>query len=247
MNGYARTAHAYDFRSLRYCFAGAEPVKPSTRETYLERFGLRVLEGYGVTETAPVIAINTPMFNKPGTVGKLMPGMTAKLEPVPGVESGGRLLVSGPNVMVGYLKSENPGVIEPLVDGWHDTGDIVDIDQDGFITIKGRAKRFAKIGGEMVSLAAVEALAGKIWPDHLSAVAAIKDPRKGEKLILVTENPDATRSAFVEAAKSNGAQDLMIPAEVRVVPSVPVLGSGKLDFAGVSKLVADGSGESKAA
>ncbi|WFE87304.1 acyl-[ACP]--phospholipid O-acyltransferase [Roseibium porphyridii] len=247
LNGYARTAHAYDFRSLRYCFAGAEPVKPSTRETYLERFGLRVLEGYGVTETAPVIAINTPMFNKPGTVGKLMPGMTAKLEPVPGVESGGRLLVSGPNVMVGYLKSENPGVIEPLVDGWHDTGDIVDIDQDGFITIKGRAKRFAKIGGEMVSLAAVEALAGKIWPDHLSAVAAIKDPRKGEKLILVTENPDATRSAFVEAAKSNGAQDLMIPAEVRVVPSVPVLGSGKLDFAGVSKLVADGSGESKAA
>ncbi len=247
LNGYARTAHAYDFRSLRYCFAGAEPVKPSTRETYLERFGLRVLEGYGVTETAPVIAINTPMFNKPGTVGKLMPGMTARLEPVPGVESGGRLLVSGPNVMVGYLRSDNPGVIEPLVDGWHDTGDIVDIDQDGFITIKGRAKRFAKIGGEMVSLAAVEALAGKIWPDHLSAVAAIKDPRKGEKLILVTENPDATRSAFIEVAKSNGAQDLMIPAEVRVVSSVPVLGSGKLDFAGVSKLVADGSNASKAA
>jgi len=247
LNGYARVAHAYDFRSLRYCFAGAEPVKASTRETYMERFGLRVLEGYGVTETAPVIAINTPMFNKPGTVGKLMPGMSARLEPVPGVETGGRLYVSGPNVMVGYLKPDNPGVIEPLVDGWHDTGDIVEIDAEGFISIKGRAKRFAKIGGEMVSLAAVEELAGQIWPNHLSAVAAVKDDRKGEKLILVTENPDADRSAFIEGAKARGAQDLMIPAEVRVVPRVPVLGTGKLDFAGVNKLVADGANQTEAA
>ncbi|MET1410787.1 acyl-[ACP]--phospholipid O-acyltransferase [Roseibium sp. HPY-6] len=239
LNGYARVAHAYDFRSLRYCFAGAEPVKPSTRQTYMEKFGLRVLEGYGVTETAPVIAINTPMFNKPGTVGKLMPGMTARLEPVPGVETGGRLFVSGPNVMVGYLKSDNPGVIEPLVDGWHDTGDIVDVDEEGYITIKGRAKRFAKIGGEMVSLAAVEAIAGQVWPDHLSAVAAVKDPRKGEKLILITECPTANRADFLEAAKARGAQDLMIPAEVRTVPAVPVLGSGKIDFAGVTKLVND--------
>lgn len=239
LNGYARVAHAYDFRSLRYCFAGAEPVKPSTRQTYMEKFGLRVLEGYGVTETAPVIAINTPMFNKPGTVGKLMPGMSARLEPVPGVETGGRLFVAGPNIMVGYLKSDNPGVVEPLVDGWHDTGDIVEIDEDGYITIKGRAKRFAKIGGEMVSLAAVEAIAGQVWPDHLSAVAAVKDPRKGEKLILITECPTATRSDFLQAAKKRGAQDLMIPAEVQVVQNVPVLGSGKIDFSGVNKLVSE--------
>ncbi|MHA7772493.1 acyl-[ACP]--phospholipid O-acyltransferase [Roseibium sp. M-1] len=237
LNGYARVAHAYDSRSLRYCFAGAEPVKPSTRQVYQDRFGLRVLEGYGVTETAPVIALNTPMFNRAGTVGKLMPGMTARLEPVPGVEEGGRLHVAGPNVMVGYLKADNPGVVEPLVDGWHDTGDIVDIDADGFITIKGRAKRFAKIGGEMVSLAAVEALAGQIWPLHLSAVAAIKDDRKGEKLVLVTENPAADRSSFIAEAKARGAQDLMIPAEIRIVDKVPVLGSGKLDFAGVARLV----------
>ncbi|MGX1496661.1 acyl-[acyl-carrier-protein]-phospholipid O-acyltransferase/long-chain-fatty-acid--[acyl-carrier-protein] ligase [Labrenzia sp. MBR-25] len=241
LNGYARVAHAYDFRSLRYCFAGAEPVKPSTRQIYQERFGLRVLEGYGVTETAPVIALNTPMYNRPGTVGKLMPGMKARLEPVPGVEEGGRLHVSGPNVMVGYLKADNPGVVEPLVDGWHDTGDIVEIDADGYIIIKGRAKRFAKIAGEMVSLSAVEALAGQIWPQHLSAVAAVKDARKGEKLVLVTENPDADRAAFIEGAKARGAQDLMIPAEVRVVSKVPVLGSGKLDFAAVAKLVKDGS------
>jgi acyl-[acyl-carrier-protein]-phospholipid O-acyltransferase / long-chain-fatty-acid--[acyl-carrier-protein] ligase len=247
LNGYARVAHAYDFRSLRYCFAGAEPVKASTRETYMERYGLRVLEGYGVTETAPVIAINTPMFNKPGTVGKLMPGMSARLEPVQGVEAGGRLHVSGPNVMVGYLKAENPGVIEPLVDGWHDTGDIVEIDVDGFIAIKGRAKRFAKIGGEMVSLAAVEALAGQVWPEHLSAVASVKDPRKGEKLILVTECPQASRTDFIDVAKARGAQDLMIPAEVRVVDKVPVLGSGKLDFVGVASLVAGKSDLQKAA
>ncbi|WP_305987524.1 acyl-[ACP]--phospholipid O-acyltransferase [Roseibium sp. MMSF_3544] len=247
LNGYARVAHAYDFRSLRYCFAGAEPVKPSTRETYMEKFGLRVLEGYGVTEAAPVIAINTPMFNKPGTVGQLMPGMSAELEPVPGVENGGRLYVSGPNIMVGYLKSDNPGVVEPLVDGWHDTGDIVEIDEDGFITIKGRAKRFAKIGGEMVSLAAVEAIAGEIWPEHLSAVTAVKDPKKGEKLILITECAEATRSDFIEAAKARGAQDLMIPAEVRVVESVPVLGSGKIDFAGVTKMVSDAAGFQNAA
>ncbi|MBN9670870.1 acyl-[ACP]--phospholipid O-acyltransferase [Labrenzia aggregata] len=237
LNGYARVAHAYDFRSLRYCFAGAEPVKPATRQTYMERFGVRVLEGYGVTETAPVIALNTPMFNKAGTVGQLMPGMSARLEPVPGVETGGRLFVTGPNVMVGYLKADKPGVVEPLVDGWHDTGDIVEIDKEGFMTIKGRAKRFAKIGGEMVSLAAVEAIAGRIWPEHLSAVAAVKDPRKGEKLILITECPNATRSSFIEAAKTSGAQDLMIPADVRVVPKVPVLGSGKVDFAGVANLV----------
>ncbi len=237
LNGYARTANPYDFRSLRYCFAGAEPVRPSTRQAYMERFGVRVLEGYGVTETAPVIALNTPMFNRPGTVGKLMPGMSAHLEPVPGVDTGGQLLVSGPNVMVGYLKEDKPGVVQPLVDGWHDTGDIVEIDADGFITIKGRAKRFAKIAGEMVSLAAVEAIAGQVWPDHLSAVAAVHDPRKGEKLILVTESPCATRQEFLEAAKARGAQDLMIPAEVRVVSKVPVLGSGKVDFAGVNAMI----------
>jgi len=247
LKGYARMAHAYDFRSLRYCFAGAEPVKAATRATYMERFGLRVLEGYGVTETAPVIALNTPMFNKPGSVGQLLPGMATRLEPVPGVEEGGRLFVSGPNVMIGYLKEDNPGVVEPLVDGWHDTGDIVEIDAEGYLIIKGRAKRFAKIGGEMVSLAAVEALAGQIWPEHLSAVAAVKDDRKGEKLVLITDNPAADRTAFVTAAKARGAQDLMIPADVRVVQNVPVLGSGKLDFASVTKLVADASGQPKAA
>ena len=212
--GYARMANDYDFRSLRYILAGAEPIKESTRRTYLEKFGLRILEGYGVTETAPVLAINTPMFNKFGTVGRLMPGVEGRLEPVPGVAEGGRLFVRGPNVMLGYVRAENPGVIERPPEGWHDTGDIVTIDAQGFVTIKGRAKRFAKIGGEMISLAAVEMLAAELWPDALSAATTVPDARKGERLILYTQAPAARRAAFQAFAKSKGASDLMIPSDI---------------------------------
>lgn len=235
--GYARAANPYDFRSLRYVLAGAEPIKASTRSIYLEKFGLRILEGYGVTETAPVLAINTPMFNRFGTVGRLMPAMEARLEPVPGIDEGGRLHVRGPNVMLGYLRGENPGRIEPLAAGWHDTGDIVAIDPDGFVTIKGRAKRFAKIAGEMVSLSAVETLAAECWPDSVSAVVAMPDPRKGERLVLVTQRADASRAAFQNFAKSKGVADLMIPASLVITKEMPLLGSGKLDFPGVKRLV----------
>jgi acyl-[acyl-carrier-protein]-phospholipid O-acyltransferase/long-chain-fatty-acid--[acyl-carrier-protein] ligase len=235
--GYARSAHPYDFRSLRYIVAGAEPVRESTRRTYMEKFGLRILEGYGVTETAPVLALNTPMFNKFGTVGRLMPGTEARLDPVPGVDEGGRLFVRGPNVMLGYLKADNPGVIERPPEGWHDTGDIVTIDAQGFVTIKGRAKRFAKIGGEMISLAAVEMLAAQLWPDAMSAVATAPDLRKGERLVLLTQQKGATRGEFQQFAKSKGASDLMVPAEVVVMEKLPVLGTGKIDMVGVAALV----------
>ncbi len=237
LNGYARAAHAYDFRSLRYILAGAEPVKESTRKTYMEKFGLRILEGYGVTETAPALALNTPMFNKFGTVGRMLPGMEVRLEKVPGVEDGGRLFVKGPNVMLGYLRVENPGVLDPPPEGWHDTGDIVAIDGQGFVAIKGRAKRFAKIGGEMISLAAVEAVAADLWPDIPTGVVAAPDPRKGERLVLVTQNEKATRAEFQAYAKSRGASELMIPSEFMIVPKLPLLGSGKVDLVSVAKLV----------
>jgi acyl-[acyl-carrier-protein]-phospholipid O-acyltransferase / long-chain-fatty-acid--[acyl-carrier-protein] ligase len=237
LSGYARAAHPYDLRSVRYVLAGAEPVKEATRRLWAEKFGLRILEGYGVTETAPALALNTPMFNKFGTVGRLLPGIEARLEPVPGVEGGGRLYVRGPNVMLGYLKTEKPGVLIPPEEGWHDTGDIVAIDRDGFVTIKGRAKRFAKIGGEMISLAAVEILASELWPDVQSAVVTEPDPRRGERLVLVTEKKGATRAAFQAYTKSRGASDLAAPAEVMVVDKLPVLGSGKADLVSVARLV----------
>ena len=237
LSGYGRAAHPYDFRSVRYVLAGAEPIKEATRRLWAEKFGLRILEGYGVTETAPALALNTPMFNRFGTVGRLLPGVEAKLEPVPGVEEGGRLYVRGPNVMLGYLKSDRPGVLVRPEEGWHDTGDIVTIDREGFVAIKGRAKRFAKIGGKMISLAAVEALASELWPNVLSAVVTEPDPRRGERLVLVTEEKGATRAAFQAYAKSKGAPDLMAPGEVVAVDKLPVLGSGKPDLVAVGRLV----------
>jgi acyl-[acyl-carrier-protein]-phospholipid O-acyltransferase/long-chain-fatty-acid--[acyl-carrier-protein] ligase len=237
LRGYARTAHPYDLRSVRLIVAGAEPVKESTRLTYMERFGVRILEGYGVTETAPALALNTPMFNKFGTVGRLLPGMEARLDPVPGVEVGGRLFVRGPNVMLGYLRAENPGVLEPPEQGWHDTGDIVAIDGDGFITIKGRAKRFAKIGGEMISLSAVEQLAAELWPDAMSGATTVPDARKGERLILVTTKTDPKRSDFLAFARSRGASEMMVPTEVLILEKLPLLGSGKIDNVALTNFV----------
>ncbi len=166
--GYARNAHPYDFFNVRLVVAGAERVKPETREVWVEKFGLRILEGYGATECSPVLAVNTPMHFRTGTVGRLLDQIQYRLEPVPGIEDGGRLFVKGPNVMLGYLRADNPGVIEPPPEGWYDTGDIVKVDEFGFVTILGRAKRFSKIAGEMISLASVEAKLQQAFPRRIT-------------------------------------------------------------------------------
>ncbi len=230
LNGYARAAHPYDFARVRLVLAGAEAVKDRTRQTYMDRFGVRILEGYGVTETAPVLAINTPLANRAGSVGRLSPLMEARLDPVPGIEKGGRLFVRGPNVMLGYYRVENPGVLEPPTDGWHDTGDIVEIDAQGFISIKGRAKRFAKIAGEMVSLSAVEAMSAELWPQLNTVVVSLPDPRKGERLALLTTDATCTREAFLQFAKRKGVTELSVPADFLIVEKIPLLGSGKPDY-----------------
>jgi len=236
LTGYARSAHAYDFRTLRLVIAGAEAVKERTRQVYMERYGIRILEGYGVTETAPVLAMNTPMANRQGTVGRISPLMQYRLDPVPGIEEGGRLSVKGPNVMLGYLRAENPGVLEQLAEGWHDTGDIVTVDAQGFIAIKGRAKRFAKIAGEMVSLSAVETMASALWPQAISVAVTLPDQRKGERIVLLTTQKDADRAAMQRQAKSVGASELAVPADIRVVDKVPLLGTGKTDYVGATAL-----------
>ncbi|MBE1236174.1 acyl-[ACP]--phospholipid O-acyltransferase [Phaeovibrio sulfidiphilus] len=227
--GYGRSAHPYDFHSVRYCIVGAEPVKRSTRELFMNKFGIRILEGYGVTECAPVLALNTPMYNRPGTVGKLLPGVEWRLEPVEDVEEGGRLVVRGSSVMAGYLLADEPGVLKPPPDGWHDTGDIVTVDDEGYVTIVGRARRFAKIGGEMVSLAAVETLIDELWPGVPRGVVAVADPRKGERLVLVTEYEEANRGDLLKFARQKGVSELSVPSRI-IVGSVPVLGSGKTDY-----------------
>jgi acyl-[acyl-carrier-protein]-phospholipid O-acyltransferase / long-chain-fatty-acid--[acyl-carrier-protein] ligase len=239
LNGYAKAAHPYDLSKIRMVVSGAEAVKDRTRAVYMEKFGVRILEGYGVTEAAPVVSVNTPMANRQGTVGRLSPLMEARLDPVAGVNDGGRLFVRGPNVMLGYFRSEKPGALEAPPGGWHDTGDIVAIDAHGYITIKGRLKRFAKIGGEMISLSAVEALSSELWPNLITVVVAQPDARKGERLVLLTTDAKCTRSAFQQFAKGRGATELMIPAEILVVDKIPLLGSGKPDFVAATKLVAD--------
>ncbi len=237
LRGYARAAHPYDFYSVRLVFAGAERLKEETRRTWMEKFGVRILEGYGATETSPVLACNTPMHYKPGTVGRFLPGIRYRLEPVPGIEQSGRLVVSGPNVMLGYLRAERPGVLDKPAQGWYDTGDIVTVDDQGYITIVGRAKRFAKIAGEMVSLSAVENYAATLWPEHQHAVVSVADGRKGEQLVLITEQPDASRDALLAHAKANGVAELMIPRVILPVKRLPLLGSGKVDYAAVKALI----------
>jgi acyl-[acyl-carrier-protein]-phospholipid O-acyltransferase/long-chain-fatty-acid--[acyl-carrier-protein] ligase len=235
--GYGRRAHAYDFYSVRYVFAGAEKLRADTRAMWFEKFGIRIMEGYGATETAPVLSVNTPMQYKAGTVGRFLPGISYRLDPVEGIEQGGRLVVSGPSVMLGYLLAEDPGIIQPPKNGEYDTGDIVDVDEQGFISILGRAKRFAKIAGEMVSLAAVENCAADLWPDAMHAVIAIPDQRKGEQLVLITDHAKAERRAIIDYARQHGIADLMVPRTVQIVDKVPVLGTGKIDYQSLEKSI----------
>ncbi len=239
LNGYARAAHPYDLAKVRMVVAGAEAVKERTRQVYAEKFGVRILEGYGVTEAAPVVSVNTPMANRAGTVGRLSPLMEARLEPVAGVTDGGRLMLRGPNVMLGYFKVDKPGVLEAPPSGWHDTGDIVAIDAQGYIAIKGRLKRFAKIGGEMISLAALEAIAADLWPNQMTVVVAQPDARKGERLVLLTTDARCQRADLVKFAKERGATELLLPAEILVVEKIPLLGSGKPDFIQATKIASE--------
>ena len=238
---YGRQAHPYDFSRLRYVVAGAEKLADDVRQLWIDRFGVRILEGYGVTECAPVIAVNVPMANRRATVGQFVPGVEHLLEPVPGVPTGGVLHVKGPNVMLGYLKVDRPGVIQPPQSnraGWHCTGDIVEIDADGFVHIRGRVKRFAKIAGEMISLEIVEQLAAAAAPGFLHAASTRPDAAKGEAIVLFTTAPGLGREQLAGAARSLGAPELAIARQILKLEAIPLLGTGKTDYVQLQRLAA---------
>jgi acyl-[acyl-carrier-protein]-phospholipid O-acyltransferase/long-chain-fatty-acid--[acyl-carrier-protein] ligase len=234
-NGYAHYAHPYDFWNIRIAVAGAEKLRDSTRRLYSDKFRLNILEGYGVTEAGPVVSVNTPMENKVGTVGRSLSAIECRLQKVEGLDRGGRLLLKGPNLMLGYMKADKPGVVQKL-DDWYDTGDIVDIDEDGFIIILGRAKRFAKIGGEMVSLVVTEDIAIEVMPEVSHAAITIPDERKGEQIVLFTESKELTREHLVQRARAMGIAEICLPKHVEYIESIPRLGNGKIDYITLSGL-----------
>jgi acyl-[acyl-carrier-protein]-phospholipid O-acyltransferase/long-chain-fatty-acid--[acyl-carrier-protein] ligase len=240
LGNYARFAHPYDFYRLRYVVAGAEKLSETVRDAWFEKFGLRILEGYGTTETAPVLAVNTPMAFRSGTVGQLLPGLEYRLQVVPGILRGGILHVRGPNVMKGYLKADQPGVLQPTASeigvDWYETGDVVEIDADGFVRILGRVKRFAKVAGEMVSLEAVEKLALTASESALHAASSCPDVDKGERLILFTTDANLKRAALQASARALGMPELMIPKTIVHVDALPLLGTGKVDYVQLKRM-----------
>jgi acyl-[acyl-carrier-protein]-phospholipid O-acyltransferase/long-chain-fatty-acid--[acyl-carrier-protein] ligase len=240
LNGYARRAHPYDFRSLRYLFAAAEKIQESTMDLWARRFGVRVLQAYGATECSPALSANTPLTPKHGSVGRFLPGIEYRLEPVQGIQDAGRLFVRGPNIMKGYLNADANASFKAL-GGWYDTGDIVSVDAGGFIEIKGRMKRFAKISGEMVSLTAVEEALSGAFPQYGQrfqlAVIARPDPDKGEALIAVTSEPRLRLEEIRPLLQSKGFNNLSVPGELRLLPEIPKLGTGKVDYRALQESV----------
>lgn len=233
--GYGRRAHPYDFFSVRFAVVGGEKLKERTAELWMKKFGVRIFEGYGTTETAPVLSVNTPMFYKEGTVGRLLAHIEYQLQPVNGVSEGGRLFVKGDNVMLGYMRAEKPKVLDKA-DEWYDTGDIVNFDDEGYMSICGRAKRFAKVGGEMVSLTAVEQILEKMMPDAKQGIIAVEDEKKGEKLVLITSNENIAPAEIKKYFQEQGVSELWIPKEVMYVKNPPLLGSGKFDYVAATNL-----------
>ena len=237
---YAKHANPYDFYRMRYVVAGAEKLNEEVRKVWFEKFGIRILEGYGATECAPVLAVNTPMAYLPGSVGQLLPGMAYRIEPVPGIEGGGVLHVSGPNLMSGYYLYDHPGALAPpqssIGAGWYNTGDVVEVDAAGFITIKGRVKRLAKIAGEMVSLEMVEKIAIQAAPEHQHAAVNQADVQRGEALVLYTTDSLLSRERLLGVARANGNPEIAVPKKILVLEAIPLLGTGKTDYVTLKKM-----------
>ena len=234
--GYGRMANPYDFFTVRFAVVGGEKLKTRTSELWMKKFGVRIFEGYGTTETSPVVSVNTPMFYKENSVGRLLPQISYQISKINGIDTGGKLLLKGDNIMLGYIKPDKPQVLQKTPE-WYDTGDIVEIDSEGYMQICGRAKRFAKIGGEMVSLTAVEQLVDTLYPEAKQGVLALEDERKGEKLVLITSEAKVDLSDIQHYFRQSGVSELWIPKEVIYTPDPPLLGSGKFDYLEAEKML----------
>ncbi len=252
LRGYGRRASLYDFFFVRHIFSGAERLDDALFDDYAKKFGIRLLSGYGVTECSPMISINSPLAFTHGSVGMPLPGIECRLEAVPGIDPRGgrvgRLSVRGANVMKGYLGDEKANRKRLVEDeGWYDTGDIVELSEEGFLKIVGRAKRFAKIGGEMVSLAAVEESLETALGERGKAIAVISATRKqrGERLAAITDNAAIDAKAVRQALRTRGLPDRAIPREVYFVKKMPKLGTGKIDYPALTAIFKEQGGSGR--
>jgi len=232
-DNYAKYATRENLATLRIVVSGADNLKETTYYKYQQNFGITLLQGYGATETSPMIALNTLKFNKYGSVGKLLPLMESKLDKVEGIDEGYNLLLRGPNIMKGYM-IHNKGFIPSSE--WYNTGDIVTIDDEGYIFIISRLKRFAKIAGEMISLNKIEELALECFGTSKFYAVNVPDQRKGEKSILFTTVPDVSKQAFKNFIKEKKVSYLYIPNKIVFMEEVPVLQSGKTDYQTLKKV-----------
>jgi len=243
--GYLRRCTREQFASLRYLIAGAEKLRGPIAAAYQEKFGATILEGYGCTELAPVVAVNVPdvldgnekqLGHKPGTVGHPIPGVVARaVDPESGRPLGtgeeGLLLIKGPNVMLGYLKQPEL-TAQAIHDGWYATGDIAAVDEDGFIRITDRLSRFSKIGGEMVPHLKVEEVINHALGGIAAAVTALPDEQRGEKLVAFYAQNGVSKEDLWERLNQSELPKLWIPKRENLHPidALPLLGSGKVDL-----------------
>ena len=237
--------HAADFDagSLRHLQYAASPISPELQRRVLEWLPeCDVVQFYGMTEAAPTVTrlSRADHDTRPSSMGVVVPGVQAQVRAPAGEV--GELWVRGPNVMAGYLKAEQPGLLQPPVselgEGWYETGDVVEIDDEGFVRIVGRVKRFAKIAGEMVSLEVVEKLAVATSPAQVHAVSSQPDAAKGEALVLFTTDGALGREALAAKARELGLPELAVPRKIQKVEALPLLGTGKIDYVMLKQMAA---------
>ncbi|MDD8012674.1 MAG: AMP-binding protein [Acidobacteriota bacterium] len=238
--GYLRQSDPGDFSSLRVAVAGADKTPDSLRQGFLEKHGLELCEGYGTTETSPVVSTNLPNANKPGSVGKVLPSVRVKIVDIssgetlpPGGE--GKILVKGDLVMKGYFDDLEETSLR-IKDGWYETGDMGVLDEEGYLWHRGRLKRFVKIGGEMVSLVRVEGVMLNLLPEGVDCcVVEVPDSLKGGRIVAALTQAVNERKLLKAMAAELPA--IALPKQFVVLGEFPKMGSGKIDFRNITEMV----------